>query len=300
LSQSSAASVLSKDKLTAPLVQAGEVLVLTDLDNSIVEASQNAVQLYRCKADGILGQRLRSLYSHNNPSGMANEIENGVLQGGWQGEMLHLRSDGTEVLVLMTCVPVTDENGVPALTANFIREVARDNASGRAICTLERQLKAMKNVTSAAGQLTNPEELLNTLLSQLVEVSGTEAGAILLHERVDELTVVSSKHLDPDFALRLARSTREHNGVEQERSPWFVEDTLSECKWIHDAGKGCRSAVRLPLTARHRPVGVLVLSSARQRSFSEEERELLIAMGREVGILIENSSLLSSVEVGFG
>ena len=184
-------------------------------------------------------------------------------------------------------------------TMNVLRETDEETIAEKKVCTVERQLRALKEVTAAAGRLTNPEELLQTLLAQLVEVSGTDAGAIFLHDKTSALSMVSSTNIDIDFAKDLAVCPEEGEGASRRDEPWFVEDTASECGWVRKTGNACRSAIRLPLTARHRPVGVLVLSSSRQRTFSEEERELLMAMGREIGILIENTSLFRALQEAY-
>ncbi len=180
-----------------------------------------------------------------------------------------------------------------------VRGASQESTCQAQVCSLERQLRAMKNITAAAGHLTNPEELLQTLLQQLLEVSGTEAGAILLFDKTGGLNLECSKDIDPDFALALANYSGETGTSANDVEPWFLEDTLSDCGWSPDSARECPSAVRLPLTARHRIVGFVILASGAQRAFGQEEREVLVAMGREVGILIENASLFRALQEAY-
>jgi GAF domain-containing protein len=53
------------------------------------------------------------------------------------------------------------------------------------------------------------------------------------------------------------------------------------------------------LVARQRLVGLLVLSSEKKSAFTEEEKELLVAMGREAGILIENANLFRALQEAY-
>ena len=184
-------------------------------------------------------------------------------------------------------------------TTNAVSELRESTAAEKRVCTLEAQLRALKEVTVAAGRLGNPAEMLQTLLELLMEVSGTDAGAVLLHDKNGALVRVSSVGMEADLAERLAACPEDMDNASRRDAPWFVEDTASEWGWAREAESACRSAVRLPLTARNRPVGLLVLSASRQRVFSEEERELLMAMGGEIGILVENTSLFRSLQEAY-
>jgi len=182
---------------------------------------------------------------------------------------------------------------------NILRQAYEETAADKKACALERQLRVLKEVTAAAGRLSDPDELLRTLLAQLMEVSGTDAGAVFLYDRTGALTQVSSVNMAADLAGQLAACPEDVESASRRETPWFVDDTASEWGWAQEAESACRSAIRLPLTARSRAVGVLVLSSSSQRSFSEEERELLTAMGAEIGILVENTSLFRSLQEAY-
>lgn len=86
--------------------------------------------------------------------------------------------------------------------------------------------------------------------------------------------VVSNRrpHIEPDLA--------------QERL--FVEDELL-------LKEGIRSSVRLPLVARGKVIGALFLGSVVPRCYSERELELLVPVGEQLAIAIENSRLFQEI-----
>jgi PAS domain S-box-containing protein len=301
LPQNTTASLLSRDAFRDVLKRMSEVLILTDLDGTIVEASDAVKVIYSYSAHEVIGKNLRTLHSHNNPADVGAHIQRQTLLGGWEGDLLGLRKNGDEFQVRMTSFPLRDERGNVTLIANLICESAEKRGVEKELLMLERQLKAIKNVISAAGQLTNPDELLQTLLVQLVEFSGMDAGAILIQEKNGGISPACSLGMNADFALELVNCIAGACGTKPTalESPWFLEDLASKCGCIRAKQEACSSAIRLPLIARQRLVGLLVLSSRTHSSFAEEEKELLVAMGREVGILIENANLFRALQEAY-
>lgn len=299
--QNTTESLLSPDALLEVLKRVSEILILTDLDGNIVEAGDTVEAIYGYSVEELVGKNLRTLHSRYNPTDVATQPQRQTSFEGWQGELLGLRKNGHEFPVVMTCFPLIDEKGNVVLVANFIREITEKRKAERGPLILERQLRALKDVTSAAGQLTNPDELLQTLLEQLVEVSGMDSGAILIHDKNGKLVVACSRGMDADLSLTLVNCTDETCGRKPVAlgTPWFLENSVSKDGCGHGKQGNCRSAIRLPLVARQRLVGLLVLSSEKKSAFTEEEKELLVAMGREAGILIENANLFRALQEAY-
>jgi PAS domain S-box-containing protein len=301
LQQNTTESLLSRDALPDVLKKVSDVLLLTDRDGNIVEASDSVETIYGYSVDESIGKNLQTLYSHNNPADIATRIQKQTLLGGWQGELLGLRKNGDEFPVIMTSFPLRDEEGKVTIIGNFIREITEKRKAEKKLFALERELRALKDVTSAAGQLTSPDELLQTLLGQLVEVSGMDAGAIFIQEKNGRLGVACLSGMEANFSLELVNCTGEGCGVKPIalESPYFLEDLASRPGCIGAEQEGWGSAIRLPLIARQRLVGLLILSSRRKSSFTGEEKELLAAMGQEVGILIENANLFRALQEAY-
>jgi PAS domain S-box-containing protein len=278
-----------------------EVLILTDLDGNIVEANDAVKAIYGYSVNEVIGKNLQTLYSRNNPADLAAHIQEQTLLGEWQGDLLGLRKSGDEFRVRMTSFPLRDEDGNVTLIANLIREWVEKRKAEKELLMLERHLKAIKDVISVDEQLTNPDELLQTLLARLVEFSGMDAGAILIQEKNRGISLACSRGMNADFAFELVNCMADACGAVPTdlESPWFLEDLASKCGCVRAKQKACSSAMRLPLIARQRLVGLVVLSSETNRCFAEEEKELLVAMGREVGILIENANLFRALQEAY-
>ena len=73
---------------------------------------------------------------------------------------------------------------------------------------------------------------------------------------------------------------------------WAVLDYPSGPLRQFIEAEGLKRVVGVPLVAKGRIVGGLVLSTREDRSISTEEESLLIAIGQQIGLAIENARLL--------
>ncbi|MCX5800378.1 MAG: GAF domain-containing protein [Candidatus Eisenbacteria bacterium] len=299
--QSATGSLLSREELLDVLRRMSVTLVITNLDGDIVDANDTVETMYGYAVDELVGKKFRILCSDKNPVEIVVQAQTQCLLNGWRGEILSLRKNGEEFPVTMTSSPLTDKERNVTLVANFIYEIPEKRRTENEFLVLEHQLRALKGVTSAAAQLTNPDELPQILLDQLIEVSGMDAGALFIQEKAGGFGLACLKDMDSAFSLKFLNCTGEECGHEPVSldSPWFHEDLASRRRCTHAKQEGCSSAIRLPLVARQRLVGVLVLSSREKGTFTEEEKELLVAMGREVGILMENANLFRALQEAY-
>ncbi len=96
-------------------------------------------------------------------------------------------------------------------------------------------------------------------------------------------------------------SNSEGTGVQwvmSRRQPHVERDLAEERLFAEDGvllSEGVRSTVRLPLIARGKVVGALCLDSAAPCSYGERELELLVPLGEQLAIAIENTRLFQEI-----
>ncbi|CBE67556.1 MAG: HAMP domain-containing protein [Candidatus Methylomirabilis oxygeniifera] len=87
--------------------------------------------------------------------------------------------------------------------------------------------------------------------------------------------------------------------VMSHRRPHFERDLAKARRFVEDGAllkEGVRSTVRLPLIATGQVIGVLFLDDVEPDRYSEHDLELLIPLGEQLAIAIENSRLHSEME----
>ncbi len=167
------------------------------------------------------------------------------------------------------------------------------------------QLEALAEVGEAVSSTLDPDEVLTTIVSHAVQLSGTDGGSIMEYDddarafRVrtaygTDASVVSalrraSLHIDRTW-VGLAARTRE---VHQIHDLDAVE-LDPHLRILHQGG--WRSLVVIPLVRPDRVVGALVVRRKVPGAFSEETCELLTAFANQSVVALTNARIYQQLE----
>ena len=186
-----------------------------------------------------------------------------------------------------------------AVVAELEKVRNETDASNRQLLQRNRELAA----TVAIAQATSASQLdlagtLEQALKVVLEVTGLPAGwVMLLPEGSDEPILASSAGLSQDVADSQATSRSpecECAKALESRQPLVVYPLHAGCSIrMLDLGNGrsptCHATV--PLLTRTKVLGVLNLAGDDPAFFDEQELILLSAIGRQLGVTIENARL---------
>ena len=166
-----------------------------------------------------------------------------------------------------------------------------------------RQMKEIAAQNAIAQILSQPHDLnavLRDTLSKIIEVTETDGGGIcLLDDTRQELILRSHRGLSPKV---VAASTAIRIGdgisgrVAATNKPVVIADLGADKKLTRPLllREGFRSAVVVPITLRGEVIGVFNVLSRRVRAYQPGDVELLIKIGNQIGIAVENAFLVKS------
>jgi signal transduction histidine kinase len=175
----------------------------------------------------------------------------------------------------------------------------------RAYASLERrmqdrtkELRLLNSVAAVVSGLVGISGILTVSLEKTMEAFGIEAGGAYGLEGDDgTLVMLAHKGLSPGFVEQTERldlvsslAGRELN-FEQPLT-WAVADYPDGPLRQAIQAEGLKLIIAVPLAARGKLVGGMVLNTREARELSSEEESLLIAIGQQVGLAIENARLL--------
>lgn len=156
-------------------------------------------------------------------------------------------------------------------------------------------LIALEKITEVALTTTDLDELLQRLIQRMVEVSGAQAGAILLLEG-DELIPRATYGLDERIvaAYRVPRGVGFAGQVLQEDRPLTTRNAIEEGQgWIPYLNeRGIRSMLGVPLRANGQVIGVAHIDLVQERDFTPREIHRFQVLADRAAIAIEHSRLL--------
>ncbi len=161
-----------------------------------------------------------------------------------------------------------------------------------------REMALLNSVAAVVSGLVDLPEILRVSLEKTMDAFGIQAGgAYGLEESSGNLVMLAHKGLSDEFIgktsrldLRTALAGRPLN-LELPLS-WAIADYPGGALKGFMEAEGLKRTVGIPLVAKGKIVGGLVLNTTEDRVLSEEEESLLIAVGQQIGLAIENARLL--------
>lgn len=160
-----------------------------------------------------------------------------------------------------------------------------------------RELSALNAVAMTVAQPLNVRELLDQALAQVLRVTGVQAGAIfLLNAETRTLALAARRGASEQAAqsmMMLHLDDSACGGVIEKGHPVVVPDLGY---YRSSAGRALRTAglqalVHVPLTSRGVAMGTLCVATAQPRDYLLEELDLLMAIGSQIAVGIENARL---------
>lgn len=167
----------------------------------------------------------------------------------------------------------------------------------------ETELRALIRVARWLASEKNPEKLLDLILRQAAELSGAEAGILLLEDERGEIHPKASVNLRMDTPLAvmsetiakqvLAKGDLVHT-TDAQQDPRF--NSYQSVLALH-----LRSILALPVRSQHRTLGVLALIHRyREGVFSQASLDLLSAFADQAGIALEQARWVADLEAAQG
>lgn len=174
--------------------------------------------------------------------------------------------------------------------------------------TLERrvqerthELATLNAIAEVVSRSLNLSEIMSQALERTMHVIGVEKGAAFCLEDADRtLVLMAHRGLSEEFArfasrlpLDVALSGKTLDGERPMVWNALTDFPEGELK-AHILSGGLASLVGVPLLAKGKLVGGLVIGTENQRILTEEESSLVSSIGRQVGLAVENARLFRS------
>ena len=160
-----------------------------------------------------------------------------------------------------------------------------------------RELAGLNALAATVSQSLHLADIMDKALEETLRLMGTEAGGIyLLDKETGLLTIAAQRGFSPKFIsdvdnLRLGEG---FSGlVAQSGEPLVVRDVSEDPRLTRLVAKteGLRSLVSVPLRSKGEILGTLFSLTRGVREFSDEEVQLLVSIGNQIGVAVENARL---------
>jgi GAF domain-containing protein/CheY-like chemotaxis protein len=224
----------------------------------------------------------------------ASELCEAGLQSYLGAPIIHKdRTLGILCIFDATPRPVTENERTLLTTIGQQIGVAIENARLFGDVAREREIaQTLRDTAEALGKTLQTDKLLEGALDELQRVVPYDAASIsLLHN--ETCWIVASRGLEH---LRSKTFTLEEHPLAQrvvrECTPIIVPDVDGEPDWLPVEGtEPVKSWLGVPLVAKDKTIGVLMIDSHHPNTYDEETARLTLAFARQVALAIDNSRL---------
>jgi GAF domain-containing protein len=168
-----------------------------------------------------------------------------------------------------------------------------------------QELAALYSIAETTNRPPDLEALMQQALDRVIEVTKAHGGAIrLLDIREQRLVLAAYRGLSDKYISRAQNfplSEEIVGWVAREAKPSLSDDMWKDTRVSPKVRKllkevGHRSLAQVPLMAQDRLVGTLGLVSWTPRFFSQDDLQLLNAIGQQLGVAIANAQLFEETQ----
>ncbi len=160
-----------------------------------------------------------------------------------------------------------------------------------------RELEAVNRIAATVSRSLNLDTILKDSLAKVLEVLELSVGAVFLtDESKAELNLMVHHGLPDDVVeeMQVTSVGRDCPGmVALKGEPILVHDFTAAAEPMNPIGRHpeFKSLAGIPLESKGKVRGVLCLLSHKQERFGQEDLKLLVTIGSEIGVAIENAWL---------
>ena len=159
------------------------------------------------------------------------------------------------------------------------------------------RLAVLNHISSVISQSLDLKQILSSSIDSIVDVMNVDIVLIfLLDEQYGDLALNAHRGVSDSFIQNIGKIKLGEglNGmVAQTGEPMFIKDSSKDSRLTKMAVReeGIRSQIIVPLKSKGNVIGTICAAMCRHRKFSQDEIELLAAIGNQIGVAIENARL---------
>jgi two-component system, cell cycle sensor histidine kinase and response regulator CckA len=112
--------------LAHTLRSVSECVCITDMCDEICFVNEAFLGTYGFAEHELVGKNIARVRSANNPPEITREILPATLRGGWRGEILNRRKDGSDFPIYLSTSIVRDENRKPIYLVGVARDITEE------------------------------------------------------------------------------------------------------------------------------------------------------------------------------
>jgi PAS domain S-box-containing protein len=266
-----------------------DTVFVMDMKGVIKYWNRGAEERYGWTADRAVGKVVHDMLNTVFPSPLEEIKAEVTCTGRWEGELLHTKKGGTQLVVASRWALQRDEQGAPVAILETNNDITERKRAEEALRRLNRELRAISNCNQTLLRATDEQSLLEEICRIVCEEAGYRMAFVAYAEDDDAKSVrpVAWTGAEEGYlatvGLTWADTERGHSptgtAIRSGRT-CCIQDFASDPRlapWREGLlQRDFRSGIALPLKDEHgNAFGSLTIHSAQPNAFTPEEIRLL-------------------------
>ena len=267
-----------------------DAVFVMDMKGVIKYWNRGAEEQYGWSAEQAVGKVVHDMLNTVFPSPLEEIKEEVTRTGRWEGELLHTKKDGTQVVVASRWALQRDEQGAPVAILETNNDITERKRAEEAQTRLNRELRAISDCNQTLLRATDEKTLISDICRIVCDEAGYRMAWVGYAEQDEAKSVcpVAWAGLEQDYfdTADISWSDEKERGhgptgtAIRSGKTCYNQDFMSDARmspWRESAlQRGYRSNIALPLKDNHGSAfGALTIYSNEPNAFSPEEIRLL-------------------------
>lgn len=133
-----------------------ECVSITDMNDQVIYVNNAFLKTYQFEEQDLIGKSISIVRSPNTSAHIAEVILPATLKGGWKGELLNRRKDGSEFPVSISTSVVRDDTGDPIALIGVSSDISIRKQAENALLESETRMRSITNSAQDAIIMMDP------------------------------------------------------------------------------------------------------------------------------------------------
>jgi len=205
-------------------------------------------------------------------------------------EVPAIRHDGSNCIIEIRSVPIIGGEGQLRGFQGISRDITRRKQAEEEQKRQSARLSILNEVISTANKADNLDQLFINILEESLLLLDFDAGGIYqVDSSKKTANVVHSKNLHPEFLAEIQTVAIDQKPYDTifVQNESIITDNYMNIAPERSKKYGFQSMISIPIISKGVTIGAMNIASFRRYSISEEEKQILISIGKELGNSIE-------------
>lgn len=160
------------EMLSTVLMNINDQVSITDLDNNLIFVNDAFLNTYGYKRSEIIGKNIDIVRAENQDKVMLESIIEETMRGGWKGELINKKKDGTKFPIFLSTSVIYDQEGKPSHFFGVSNDITESKKAKEQLAAEKERLSVTLHNIGAGVITTDNKGNINSINKAAEDITG--------------------------------------------------------------------------------------------------------------------------------